>query len=41
MKTKTFIHDHFFKEIFSNPQQGVEILSLILSKEEREAFDFK
>ena len=40
-KTKGFIHDHFFKEIFSVHQQGVEILSLVLSKEESSYFDFK
>ena len=41
MKEKAFIHDHFVKEVFSAPQQGIEILSLVLSKIERKAFDFK
>ena len=38
---RTSIHDRFIKEIFSHPKQGAEILSLVLSEEERQAFDFK
>ena len=40
-KAKAFIHDHFFKEIFSVHRQGVEILNLVLTEEESSHFDFK
>ncbi len=41
MKTKrNFLHDHLFKEVYSQTKYCVDILSLVLSKEEMKLFDW-
>ena len=37
---KHFLHDHFFKEVYSQPKYCVDILSLVLSKQEMSLFDW-
>ena len=37
---KHFLHDHFFKEVYSQPKYCVDILSLVLSEKEMSLFDW-
>ena len=37
---KHFLHDHFFREVYSQPKYCVDILSLVLSKQEMSLFDW-
>ncbi len=39
-KSKKFLHDHLFKEVYSQTKYCVDILSLVLSKEEMKLFDW-
>ena len=39
-KNKHFLHDHFFKEIYSQTKYCVDILKLVLSKKEMNLFDW-
>ena len=39
-KNKKFLHDHLFKEVYSQTKYCVDILSLVLSKKEMSLFDW-
>ncbi len=39
-KSKKFLHDHLFKEVYSKPRHCVDILKLVLSKKEMALFDW-
>ncbi len=39
-KSKKFLHDHLFKEVYSQPKYCVDILSLVFSTEEMSLFDW-
>ena len=39
-KNRNFLHDHLFKEVYSQTKYCVDILSLVLSKEEMKLFDW-
>ena len=39
-KNKTSLHDHLFKEVYSQPKYSLDILKLVFSKKEMDLFDW-
>ena len=39
-KSKPSLHDHLFKEVYSQPQYSLDILKLVFSTEEMNLFDW-